>query len=180
MNKLNITARRPSGSDFLALSIDEPLEDGSFPITKIDTSGYTSNHGDSSLDLLGFDAEIISEDVVHFYFVNQRPPIDAEGKIVTDARKTGANSTIDGKHSFLPMAMLALTNSAVFELDRKGSTMRHLRTVYAPHTVYTPNNVAAIGNGEFVVTNDHSPTLNWVRFPPFIVCFRRILLMLPV
>lgn len=98
MNKLNITARRSSGSDFFALSIDESLEDGSFPITKIDTSGYTSNHGDSSLDLLGFDAEIISEDVVHFYFVNQRPPIDAEGKIVTDARKTGANSTIDGKH----------------------------------------------------------------------------------
>ena len=101
MNQIEITARRPAGTDFLALSIDEPLQNDSFPIVNIGTSGYTSNHGDSSLDLLGFDAEIVSDDIVHFYFVNHRPPIDAEGKIVADARKTGANSTIDGQYLFI-------------------------------------------------------------------------------
>ncbi|KAK7181809.1 serum paraoxonase arylesterase [Paraphaeosphaeria sporulosa] len=34
--------------------------------------------------------------------------------------------------------------------------MKHLRTVWDPETMYTPNNVAAVGNGAFVVTNDHS------------------------
>lgn len=40
--------------------------------------------------------------------------------------------------------------------------MKHLRTVWAPKSVYTPNNVAAVGDGNFVVTNDHSKSLGLV------------------
>ena len=56
--------------------------------------------------------------------------------------------------------------------------MRHLRSIYAPEAVYTPNNVAVVGGGGFLVTNDHSPTLNWVRYSLLIVSLGRILLTL--
>ncbi|KAF1968561.1 calcium-dependent phosphotriesterase [Bimuria novae-zelandiae CBS 107.79] len=151
VGRVNVSARRTSGTDFLALSVDQQLENGSFPIQPIGLSGYISNSGDSSIDVLGFDAEITPENTVHFYLTNQRPPVDAQGNYI-DASVIGANSTIE-----------------VFEHDRGSSTMRHVRTIWDPENVYTPNNVAAIGGGEFVLTNDHTRLLNWRRSLDFYI-----------
>ena len=98
---------------------------------------------DESLDLLGFDAEIIDAATIHFYLINERPPVDVQFNPI-DATKAGANFTID-----------------VFEHKRGELEMKHLRTVFSPH-VYSPNNVAAIGDGAFVVSNDHSTRVGFV------------------
>ena len=102
---MNISARRPSGTEFLALSIDKSLENGSYPVIKIDLADYVSNSGDSAVDFLGFDAEIINETTVHFYFVNQRPPVDAEGRHI-DATKIGANATIECNYLYLSVLLM--------------------------------------------------------------------------
>jgi hypothetical protein len=145
---LNVSARREGGTEFLALSIDEELPDGSFPYHSIKLDNYVSSTGDASIDVLGFEAEIVDEQTVHFYLTNQRPPVDAQGKH-TDATKTGANATIE-----------------VFEHKRGGTSITHLRTVWDRETVYTPNNVAAVGKGAFVVSNDHSKSIGLVRIAP--------------
>jgi len=106
--------------------------------------GYVGAAGDVSTDYLGFDGEIIDKETIHFYLVNQRPPVDSEMKYI-DATKIGTNSTIE-----------------VFEYKRGEDSMRHLRTVWSPD-IYTPNNVAAIGGGAFVVTNDHTAGVTMVR-----------------
>ncbi|KAF2450346.1 hypothetical protein P171DRAFT_439012 [Karstenula rhodostoma CBS 690.94] len=143
--KLNVSGRRAGGTEFLALSIDESLPDGSFPYFPLKLDNFISPTGDSSIDILGFDAEIVDKRTVHFYLINQRPPVDAQGRHI-DATKLGANATIE-----------------VFEYKRGAKSMRHLRTVWDPETVYTPNNVAAVGNGAFVVTNDHSKSFGLRR-----------------
>jgi hypothetical protein len=146
---LNVSARRASGTEFLALSIDEELPDGSFPYHPIKLDNYVSTTGDASIDILGFETEIIDEHTVHFYLTNQRPPVDAQGKHI-DATKTGANATIE-----------------VFEHKRGSTSTQHLRTVWDRETVYTPNNVAAAGNGAFLVSNDHSKSIGLVGVAPF-------------
>ncbi|KAJ4354315.1 uncharacterized protein N0V89_006050 [Didymosphaeria variabile] len=145
LKKVNVSARREGGTEFLALSIDSELPDGSFPIRAINLDNYVSPTGDSSVDILGFDAEVIDKSTVHFYLTNQRPPVDSQGKHI-DATETGANATMD-----------------VFEHKRGTSSMRHLRTVWDPETLYTLNNVAAVGGGAFVATNDHSKSLGLRR-----------------
>ena len=107
--------------------------------------GYTGANGDSSLDLLGFDAEILDGDTINFYFVNQRPPVGPFNNYI-DASVVGTNSTID-----------------VFEMRRGEENMRHLRTISSPE-VYTPNRVAILGGGAFLVTNDHSVKTGFVSF----------------
>ncbi|KAH7343124.1 serum paraoxonase/arylesterase-like protein [Pyrenochaeta sp. MPI-SDFR-AT-0127] len=137
INKVNSTGRRPGGSELIALDIDYPGADGLFNLRAIKPAGYTGATGDSSLDLLGFDAQILDGDTIQFYFVNQRPPVGAFNNII-DASNIGANSTID-----------------IFEMRRGEDQMRHLRTVWSP-AITTPNRVAAVGDGAFFVTNDHS------------------------
>ncbi|KAF2034211.1 calcium-dependent phosphotriesterase [Setomelanomma holmii] len=137
IKKVNATGRRPGGSELIALDVDEPGADGLFNLRAIRPLGYTGATGDSTIDILGFDAEILDGDTINFYFVNQRPPVGPFNNIV-DASVLGANSTID-----------------VFEMRRDEEAMRHLRTVYSP-AVLTPNRVAVLGGGEFLVTNDHS------------------------
>tara|TARA_R110002003_G_scaffold296_2_gene18592 strand:+ start:1147 stop:2304 length:1158 start_codon:yes stop_codon:yes gene_type:complete len=150
VNKFNATGRRPGGSELIALSIDEPGADGLFNLRSIKPLGYTGATGDSNIDILGFDAEILDGDTINFYFVNQRPPIGPFNNIV-DASVLGANSTID-----------------VFEMRRGEEAMRHVRTIYSP-AVYTPNRVAILGGGEFLVTNDHSTKTGLRReLDPFI------------
>lgn len=127
----------------MALDIDSPGPDGLYNMRSIQPVGYLGAAGDTSLDLVGFDAVVVDESTVHFYFVNQRPPVDAELKYL-DASKTGANATID-----------------VFEHKRGAKTMRHLRTVSSPE-VFSPNNVAALGDGSFVTSNDHSAKVGLV------------------
>ncbi|KAJ4288959.1 hypothetical protein N0V90_011301 [Kalmusia sp. IMI 367209] len=151
--KSNVSARRPSGTEFLALTIDSPDDDGSFNLRAIEPVGYVgaTGQGDASLDMLGFDGEVINEKTIHFYFVNQRPPVDAQFKHI-DASKTGANATIE-----------------VFEYKKGANSMHHLRTVWAPDVLYTPNNVAAVGEGAFVATNDHSKGLGWRKALDFYI-----------
>ncbi|KAH7084118.1 hypothetical protein FB567DRAFT_528431 [Paraphoma chrysanthemicola] len=137
VKKFNATGRRPGGSEFIALDIDDPGADGLYNLRSIKPLGYAGATGDSTIDILGFDAEILDGDTINFYFVNQRPPIGPFNNVV-DASVLGANSTIE-----------------VFEMRRGEDTMRHVRTVFSP-AVRTPNRIAVLGGGEFLVTNDHS------------------------
>ncbi|KAF2193273.1 calcium-dependent phosphotriesterase [Zopfia rhizophila CBS 207.26] len=137
MGKLNVSGRRPGGSELIALDIDSPGKDGLFGMRGIKPVGYDGAAGDGALDLVGFDAEVIDLSNIHFYLVNQRPPVDAERKY-TDPTKTGANATID-----------------VFQLKRGENKIRHIRTVVSPE-VWSPNRVAILSKGSFVVSNDHS------------------------
>jgi len=143
LSKLNQSSRRPGGSELIALDIDAPGADGLFNLRAIKPVDYVGATGDASLDLLGFDAEIVDTATVHFYLVNQRPPVDYQFNPI-DATKTGANATIE-----------------VFEYKRGEAEMKHLRTVFSPH-VFSPNNVAAVGGGAFVVTNDRSGRVGFV------------------
>jgi hypothetical protein len=145
LKKLNVTGRRPGGSELIALDIDEPGVDGLFNLRAIKPIGYTGANGDASLDLLGFDAEILDGDTINFYFINQRPPIGPFNNYI-DASVLGANSTID-----------------VFEMRRGEEVMRHMRTVFSPN-VFTPNRVAILGGGAFLVTNDHSTKTGLVSY----------------
>jgi hypothetical protein len=135
MGKLNVTGRRPSGSELLALDIDSDKE--LFGLRAIKPIGYTGAAGDKSLDFVGFDVEIVDSTTLRFYMVNQRPPVDGEGKYL-DASNIGSNATIE-----------------IFQLRRGDTKMAHVRTVASP-AVYSPNRVAVIGDGAFVVSNDHS------------------------
>jgi hypothetical protein len=92
---------------------------------------------------VGFDAEILDGDTINFYFVNERPPVGPFNNYV-DASVVGVNSTID-----------------VFEMRRGEEVMRHLRTIWS-REVSTPNRVAILGQGNFLVTNDHSVKTGWV------------------
>jgi hypothetical protein len=143
VNKFNASGRRPGGSELIALEIDEPEVDGVFPLRAIKPVGYTGANGDESLDLLGFDADILDGDTLNFYFVNQRPPIGPFNNFI-DASVVGTNSTID-----------------VFEMRRGEEVMRHMRTIWSPQ-VFTPNRVSILGGGAFLVTNDHSTKTGWV------------------
>jgi hypothetical protein len=49
----------------------------------------------------------------------------------------------------------------VFEMRRGEEVMRHLRTIWS-REVSTPNRVAILGQGNFLVTNDHSVKTGWV------------------
>ncbi|KAF1945207.1 serum paraoxonase/arylesteras-like protein [Clathrospora elynae] len=139
MKKLNVTGRRPGGSELLALDIDDPGVDGLFNLRAIKPAGYAGAIGDDTLDLLGFDAQILDGNTIQFYFVNERPPIGAFNNVI-DASKSGTNATVE-----------------VFEMRKGEDQMHHLRTVWSPE-VWTPNRVAALGGGDgaFLVTNDHS------------------------
>jgi hypothetical protein len=147
MSRLNHSSRRPGGSELIALDIDNPGADGLFNLRGIKPVDYVSATGDASLDLLGFDAEIIDADTIHFYLINERPPVDYQHNPI-DATKTGINATVD-----------------VFEYKKGALEMKHLRTVFSPH-VYSPNNVAAVGGGAFVVSNDHSKRMGFVSLTP--------------
>jgi hypothetical protein len=142
---LNATGRRPEGSQLIALDVDEPGVDGLFNLV-IKPIGYAGAKGDNTMDLLGFDAEILDGDTINFYFVNERPPIGPFNNYI-DASVLGANSTID-----------------VFEMRRGEESMRHVRTIWSPEVI-TPNRVAILGQGNFLVTNVHSAKTGLVRSP---------------
>lgn len=140
---MNATGRKPETSGLIALDIDYPGADGLFNLRQIKPAGYTGATGDDTLDFVGFDAQILDGDTIQFYFVNARPPVGAFNNII-DASKVGANFTIE-----------------VFEMRRGEEQMRHLRTIWSP-AVWTPNRIAALGGGAFLLTNDHSVTVGLV------------------
>lgn len=137
MSRLNISGRRPGGSELMALNIDSPGEDGLFGLHSITPIGYDGASGDGTLDLVGFDVEVVDQTALRFWLINQRPPVD-ENRNYLDARKIGANATID-----------------VFELKRGQPKMVHVKTVADP-AIYSPNGIAFAGDGSFFVSNDHS------------------------
>ena len=137
MSKLNVSGRRPGGDYVSVLDIDEPGADGLFGLRQLKPSGYTGATGDGSLDLHGFDVEVLDEATLRFWMINHRPPVDEHGKFL-DAVKLGANSTVE-----------------VFDVARGTDEMVHVRTI-ASEAIATPNKLAATGVGGFVVTNDHS------------------------
>ncbi|KAE8845779.1 hypothetical protein HRS9139_00346 [Pyrenophora teres f. teres] len=145
MKDVNVTGRRPGGSELLALDIDNPGADGLFNFRGIKPVGhYVGATGNRDLDLLGFDAEILDDGTARFYFVNQRPPV-GPSQIIIDASESGANSTIE-----------------IFEMMKGANEMQHIRTILSPE-IWTPNRVAAVGDksGAFLVTNDHSVKVGW-------------------
>ena len=146
MKDVNVTGRRPGGSELLALDIDNPGEDGLFNFRGIKPVGhYVGATGNRDLDLLGFDAEILDDGTTRFYFVNQRPPVGTSNNII-DASEIGANSTVE-----------------IFEMPKGQTEMQHVRTILSSE-IWTPNRVAAIGDksGAFLLTNDHSVKVGWV------------------
>jgi hypothetical protein len=146
MNQVNVTGRRPGGSELIALDIDNPGADGLFNFRAIKPTGnYKGATGNKDLDLLGFDALVLDDNTIQFYFVNQRPPVGPSYDII-DASKTGDNSTVE-----------------IFEMKRGEETMRHVRTIFS-NEIWTPNRVAALGDGSgaFLVTNDHSVRVGMV------------------
>lgn len=143
IGKLNVTGRRAGGSELIALEIDNPGHDGLFNMRTIKPVGYIGATGDDTLDLLGFDARIVNGNTIHFFLINQRPPIGPFKNII-DASKSGDNSTVD-----------------IFEMTRGEDQMRHLKTIWSPTEVFTPNRVASLDSGAFLVTNDHSTKSGW-------------------
>lgn len=145
MLKLNVSGRRPHGSELIALDIDSPDKNGLFPMRTIKPVGYVGATGNAVLDIVGFDAEIVSPSTIHFYFTNGRPPVGADKEFL-DATKVGSNATID-----------------IFEYKKGGEEMKHLRTIWTPE-IWSPNRVAVIGQGAFVITNDHTNSRTWKSY----------------
>jgi hypothetical protein len=137
MSRFNISGRRPGGSELIALNIDSPGADGLFGLHSTKPVNYEGAVGDGTLDLVGFDVEVVDPETLRFWLINQRPPVD-ENRDYLDASQIGANATID-----------------VFELKRGEDRMVHIKTVVDP-AIYSPNGIAALGDGSFVTSNDHS------------------------
>jgi len=89
------------------------------------------------IDLNGFDVEVLQDSRLRFRLVNHRPPTNnATGRPI-NAKKHGANSTIE-----------------VFDLVRGSKQFQYVKTVNS-EAVYTPNDIVGTGDGGFLVTNDH-------------------------
>jgi hypothetical protein len=119
------------------LNIDQPGADGLFGVRKLKTAGYEGATGDQSLDVLGLDAERLSNGAVRLWLVNMRPSVD-ESKALVDQSAVGANSTVE-----------------VFDVQPGSDEMVHVRTV-ADRSTWSLNNLALDGEGGFYYTNDRS------------------------
>ena len=137
VSKLNVSGRTPGGDYVSVLNIDDPGTDGLFGLHQLKPTGYIGAIGDGTLDLHGFDVEVVNSEKLRFWMINHRPPVDADKRYL-DATKVGANSTVE-----------------VFEVTRGSDEMVHIKTI-ADKAIDTPNKLAATGNGGFVMTNDKS------------------------
>lgn len=137
MGKLNISGRRPEGSELMALYIDEPQTDKIFKMHKITPRRYEGATGDGTLDLIGFDVDASDTSKLKFWLINQRPPVGVDGKYL-DAAKVGDNVTVE-----------------VFEYAKGQRTMSHVKTI-SDSNIYSGNGLALLGDGSFMLTNDHS------------------------
>jgi hypothetical protein len=99
--------------------------------------GYEGATGDSTLDFVGFDVDARKKDVLEFCFVNHRPPVNAQRKLL-DATAIGSNVSIE-----------------VFSYAKGAHDMRHVKTI-SDSRIHSANKVALTGTGGFVVSNDHS------------------------
>jgi len=121
----------------MALYIDEAAKGGHFRMQKITPTGYRGATGDSTLDLIGFDAQVLKDAKLRLWLINQRPPVDEQGRYL-DATKTGANATVE-----------------IFEHVRGEKTMKHVKT-FADPEIYSGNGIAGLNDGSFVLSNDHT------------------------
>jgi len=143
-NKYNISGRTLT-DHVSVLKIDEPGEDGLYRLHQLEVTGnYRSANGGKDLAVVGFDIEVIRKDRLRFWMVNNQPPVDDEGNLL-DATKLGANSTVE-----------------VFELTRGSTKWEHIKTIFSD-AVFAPNNIAAVGDGSFLVTNDHDNKVSMFR-----------------
>jgi hypothetical protein len=153
VNRRNFTGRKP-GDHVTVLDIDREGSDGLFHVRTLATSGYVGAFGgkDKSLDLHGFDVEDVGDDTLRFWMVNHRPPVDVATGLLLDSEAVGMNSTVE-----------------VFELNRGGGTLKHVKTYADTKAIRTPNRVALTGEGGFVMTNDHKDKVGFGRqFEPVI------------
>ena len=140
MDRFNISGRRSGGDHISVLSIDSPGGDGPFGLRRLTPIDYAGSTGTGELTLHGFHVEIVDDYKLRFWMINHQPPADrGDGsKTFLDAHRHGANSTIE-----------------VFDVIRGEEGMQHVKTI-ASQAIVTPNNLAAIGNGGILVTDDHS------------------------
>ncbi|KAJ4307399.1 hypothetical protein N0V94_009736, partial [Neodidymelliopsis sp. IMI 364377] len=137
ISRLNVTGRRASGAEFIAIDIDQPISPEN--LRKIKPTGSFGALGTSTLDIVGFTAEITSPDTIHFYFTHV-PPYQGT---YFDAATLGANASVE-----------------IFSHTRGSTEMVHERTVYSP-AIWSPNRPATLGNGAFLLTNDHGAKVGW-------------------
>ncbi|CAD6446020.1 64a09973-e2d6-4bbb-8aa8-b92e3e829c5b [Sclerotinia trifoliorum] len=127
------------------LKIDEPGEDGFYGLHQLEiTGGYKGVDHHNSIDVHGFDVEILPDSRRRFWMINHRPPVD-ESENFLDATKLGANSTVE-----------------VFDLVPGSKNLEFVKTVANP-IINTPNNIAATGDGGFVFSNDHPAKTGFIR-----------------
>ena len=139
-NKYNASARELR--DHVAvLNIDRPGEDGFYGLHELEvTGGYTSATGGKDLSLTGFDIEVLPDSRLRFMLINHRIPMHysvEEPATELDPTRVGANSTVE-----------------VFELSRGSFELQYKKSI-VNDAVYTPNAIAATGDGGFLLTNDH-------------------------
>ncbi|SRR6266536_5064769 len=79
----------------------------------------------AQVDVLSVDIEIL-EDRLRFWMVNHRPPVDSAGKILQDATRVGANSTIE-----------------IFDHTRGSSNLEHVKTI-SSNSIISPNSLAPV------------------------------------
>ena len=130
---------RPLIDHVVAMPIDT-LEPESHSYHVLKTPGFDGVNGDGSMNLVGMTGEETADGMLHLWFVNARPSINAfTGELLSDAEhaQVGGNSTIE-KFSFKPGA----------------DEMHHVKTFTDPQ-IATPNNIAVVGDGSFYYTNDH-------------------------
>lgn len=139
ISNLDAIGRRPSGSEIIALDIDSIAPNGFLSLHAIQPTGSFGARGDAVLDTVGFTGEIIDSSTIHFYFPNVPPYHGA----LFDATELGANASVE-----------------VFEYKKGNDKMTHLHTIQSP-SIWSPNRPAALGNGAFLVTNDHGVKVGW-------------------
>lgn len=106
---------------------------------------FPGNNGDGTLDLHGFDVRPDKNtDTLRMLVINHRPPFDPVTGEPLDAKKVGANSTIEH-----------------FITKAGSGSMKYVRTTFDP-LIQTPNNVAWVSDHAFVATNDHSAKVGFV------------------
>ncbi|RBR19011.1 hypothetical protein FVER53590_10110 [Fusarium verticillioides] len=137
----NVGYRNVSGRSqrdaIVALDIDKPVDNG-FAFRSLKTPGFEGTAGDRLINLAGFSGVEQDNGDIDLFFVNLRPSIDADGKLV-DQYFHGGNATIEH-----------------FATGPQATEMKHVRT-YANHGIATPNRVAAMNDKSFYISNDHGP-----------------------
>lgn len=128
------------------VDIDDWTGDGFHEPRKLEIAGgYEGAGGGSVLDLHGFTVTKLFDGGLQFHLINHRPPTDLFGRMLPDAAKVGANSTIE-----------------VFDLAYGTARLVHNRTI-ASSALVSPNNLMVDFDGNYLTTNDHDTKVDRFR-----------------